>query len=142
MKKALLIAGAVLAVFFVFRACGSSPTEEAKATVEEFIEEIKDKDGKDAVKLLYPPYRDALVQELKLPLELVEMKPSEVLACVLSSMGENVKKVKYLDAKALDEKHTEVLVKVIDKQGMEKIMAFILVKDEKRWRIANISPVR
>lgn len=142
MKKALLVAGAVLVAFFAFRACSSSPTEEARDTVEEFIEKIRDEDGKSAVKMLYPPYRDALAQELKLPLQLTEMKPSEVLACVLSSMGENVKKVKYLDAKTLDEKHAEVVIKVVDKQGVEKLFAFILIKDEKKWKIANISSLK
>jgi hypothetical protein len=99
-------------------------------------------DGKEAVKLLYPPFRDALMQDVKVPLQLTEMKPSEMLACVLSSMGENIKKIKVLDAKGIDDKHWEVIVKVIDKNGMEKILAFITIKDEKRWKIASISNVK
>ncbi|MFZ8785128.1 DUF4878 domain-containing protein, partial [Thermocrinis sp.] len=74
--------------------------------------------------------------------QLTEMKPSEMLACVLGSMGENIKKVKVLDVKAIDDKHGEVIVKVIDKNGTEKILAFITIKDEKRWKIASISNVK
>ena len=46
-------------------------------------------------------------------------KPSEALACVLSSMGENIKKVKVLDTSKIDDKQVEVIVKIIDKQGVE-----------------------
>ncbi|MFN3947771.1 MAG: DUF4878 domain-containing protein [Aquificaceae bacterium] len=142
MKKVLILIALVLAAFFVFRACGESPEASARKTVKEFIERIRDEEGKKAVKLLYPPFRDALVQDLKLPIQLTEMKPSEVLACVLSSMGENIKKVKVLDANKIDDKHAEVIVKIIDKQGMEKVFTFIVIKDEKRWKIASISGIR
>jgi len=142
MKKVAIILAVVLAGFFVFRACGTSPEEASEGIVKEFISAIKDGDGKEAVKLLYPPFRDALVQDVKLPLQLTEMKPSEMLACVLSSMGENVKKVKVLDVKAIDDKHGEVIVKVIDKNGTEKILAFITIKDEKRWKIASKGSLR
>jgi hypothetical protein len=57
-------------------------------------------------------------------------------------MGENIKKVKVLDVKAIDDKHGEVIVKVIDKSGMEKILSFIIIKDEKRWKIVSISNVK
>jgi len=57
-------------------------------------------------------------------------------------MGNNIKKVRYLDAKNIDDKHVEVLVKVIDKNGIEKLFSFILIKDEKKWKIASISPIR
>ncbi|MFN3598890.1 MAG: DUF4878 domain-containing protein [Aquificaceae bacterium] len=142
MKKVLIPIALVLAAFFVFRACGESPEESARKTVKEFIEMIRDEEGKEAVKLLYPPFRDALVQELKLPIQLTEMKPSEILACVFSSMGENIKKVKLLDASKIDDKHAEVMVKIIDKQGVEKIFTFIVIKDEKKWKIASISGIR
>ncbi|MFN3471415.1 MAG: DUF4878 domain-containing protein [Aquificaceae bacterium] len=142
MRKVLIPIALVLAAFFVFKACGESPEESARKTVKEFVERIRDEDGKDAVKLLYPPFRDALAQELKVPIQLTEMKPSEALACVLSSMGENIKKVKLLDSSKIDDKHAEVIVKVIDKQGMEKVFTFILIKDEKRWKIASISGIK
>ncbi len=142
MKKVLIPIALVLAAFFVFRACGESPEESARKTVKEFIERIRDEEGKEAVKLLYPPFRDALVQDLKLPIQLTEMKPSEILACVLSSMGEDIKKVKLLDASRIDDKHAEVVVKIIDKQGGEKIFTFIVIKDEKKWKIASISGIR
>ncbi len=142
MKRIVLILGAVLLVFFVFRACGEKPEESARDTVKDFIEEVRNGEGKEAVKLLYPPFRDALVQELKMPVQLTEMKPSEVLACVLSSMGENIKKVKVLDASKIDDKHVEVVVKIIDKQGVEKILSFIVIKDEKKWKIASISGIK
>ncbi len=141
MKKALIVVGAVLAGFLVFRACGKNPEGSAQKTVEEFIDAIRDEEGKDAVKLLYPPFRDTLVMDLKLPVQLTEMKPSEVLACMLSSMGSNIKKVKYLDSKRIDDKHVEVLVRVRDKEGVDKVFTFTVMKDEKRWRIASISSV-
>ncbi|WP_448583752.1 DUF4878 domain-containing protein [Thermocrinis sp.] len=139
MKKVVLILVLVLLGFLFFRACGTSPEEASKDTVKEFMSAIRNGEGKEAVGLLYPPFRDALVQEVKLPIQITEMKPSELLACALSSMGENVKKVKILDVKKIDDKHVEVLVKVIDKNGVEKLFWFITVKDEKRWKIASIS---
>lgn len=142
MKRILIILAAILAVFFLFKSCGENPEKAAKATVKEFIEKIRDEEGKEAIKLLYPPFRDALAQDLKIPIELTETKPSELLACVLSSMGENIKKVKILDVSKIDDKHTEVLVKVIDKQGIEKVFTFIVIKDEKKWKIASISGIR
>ncbi len=142
MKKALVAAGAVLLAFFIFRACSESPEESARDTVKEFIEEVKDGEGKEAVKLLYPPFRDALAQELKMPVQLTELKPSEMVACLLSSMGENIKKVKVLDSSKIDDRHAEVLVKIIDRQGVEKVFTFIVIKDEKKWKIASISGVK
>jgi len=141
-RKVAIAIGVVLVLFFVFRSCGGSPESQARDIVEDFISAVKDKDGKDAVKLLYPPFRDALVQEVKIPVQLTEMKPSELLACILSSMGENIKKVKYMDTKKIDESHVEVLVKITDKEGVDKIFSFIIIKDEKRWKIASISPLR
>ncbi len=142
MKKVAIGIGAVLLAFFVIKSCGKSPEEQAQDTVKDFISAIRDKEGEDAVKLLYPPFRDALVQNVKLPVEITEMRPSELLACVFSSMGNNIGKVKYLDAKNIDDKHVEVLVKVIDKNGIEKLFSFILIKDEKSWKIASISPIK
>lgn len=142
MKKVLAILAAVLLAFFLFRACGDSPEELAQETVSDFIENIREGDGRDAVKLLYPPLRDAMVQDLKLPIQLTEIKPSEVLACLLSSMGENIKKVKVLDNSRIDDKHVEVTVKIVDKDNVEKIFTFIVIRDEKRWKIASISSTK
>ncbi|MCI4458031.1 MAG: DUF4878 domain-containing protein [Thermocrinis sp.] len=142
MKKVAVILAVVLAGFFVFRACGTNPEEASESTVKEFLSAIKDGDGKEAVMLLYPPFRDALVQDVKLPVQLTEMRPSEMLACALSSMGENIEKVKVLDVKAIDDKHGEVIVKIVDKNGTEKLLDFITIKDEKRWKIASISNVK
>jgi len=142
MKRIVIILAVVLASFFAFRACNTSPEEASKDTVKEFMSAIREGEGKEAVKLLYPPFRDALVQDVKLPIHITEMKPSELLACALSSMGENVKKVKIIDVKRIDDKHVEVLVKVIDKNGVEKLFWFITIKDEKRWKIASISNVK
>ncbi len=141
MRKALIIAGVVLASIFLFKGCTSSPEDKAKKTVKEFIEYVKEGEGKDATKLLYPPFRDALAMDLKIPVQLTEMKPSELLACVLSSMGENIKKVKILDAKEIDEKHVEILARVVDKEGIDKVFTFILIKDGKDWKIASISNI-
>ncbi len=142
MKRIVLILVLVLLGFFVFRGCGTSPEEASKDTVKEFMSAIREGEGKEAVKLLYPPFRDALVQDVKLPIQITEMKPSELLACALSSMGENVKKVKIIDVKRIDDNHVEVLVKVIDKNGVEKLFWFVTIKDEKRWKIASISNVK
>ncbi|MCS7308271.1 MAG: DUF4878 domain-containing protein, partial [Aquificaceae bacterium] len=60
----------------------------------------------------------------------------------LSSMGENIKKVKVLDSTKIDERHVEVLAKVIDRDGVEKIFTFIVIKDEKTWKIASISGIK
>jgi len=142
MKRIVLILVLVLLGFFVFRGCGTSPEEASKDTVKGFMSAIREGEGKEAVKLLYPPFRDALVQDVKLPIQITEMKPSELLACALSSMGENVKKVKIIDVKRIDDNHVEVLVKVIDKNGVEKLFWFVTIKDEKRWKIASISNVK
>ena len=142
MKRVAIVVGAVLLAFFVLRSCGENPEKSARNTVKDFIENIRDGEGREAVKLLYPPFRDALVQDGKLPLQLTEMKPSEVLACILSSMGENIKKVRMLDTSRIDDKHAEVVVKVVDKEGVEKIFTFIVIKDEKKWKIASISGIK
>lgn len=142
MKKALTIVVVLLIGFFLIKSCGENPEKSAKNTVKDFIENVRDGEGKEAMKLLYPPFRDALSQDLKLPIQLTEMKPSEVLACVLSSMGENIKKAKVLDVSRIDEKHVEVMVKVIDREKVEKILTFIVIKDEKRWKIASISGIK
>ncbi|MCS7261937.1 MAG: DUF4878 domain-containing protein [Aquificaceae bacterium] len=142
MRKALVVLGLVLLGFFTFRACGKSPEESARAVVQDFVENIREGEGKKAVKLLYPPLRDALSQDLKLPLQLTEMTPSQTLACLLSSMGENIKRVKVVDTSRIDDKHVEVLLKVMDKQGKEKFFTFIVIKEDKNWRIASISGSR
>ena len=142
MKRAIIAVVAVLAVFLLVRGCGENPERSAKNTVVDFIENIRDGEGKDAVRLLYPPFRDALAQDLKMPIQFTEMKPSEVLSCVFSSMGENIKKVKVLNTSKIDDKHVEVTLKVIDKEGVDKIFTFIVIKDEKSWKIASISGVK
>ncbi|SHK42634.1 DUF4878 domain-containing protein [Thermocrinis minervae] len=142
MKKALPLLALLLAGFFVVKGCSSSPERQALGTVKEFMEAIRDKDSKDAVNLLYPPYRDALAQQVNVPIQFVELKPSEMVGCVLTSMGEKIKEVKYLDASKIDDTHTEVVIKVVDKDKTEKILSFILVKDGKSWKIANISTMR
>ncbi|MFN7064915.1 MAG: DUF4878 domain-containing protein [Aquificaceae bacterium] len=142
MKKIFIALGAVLLAFFLFRACGDSPEEIARDTVKDFIEKIRDEEGKEAVKLLYPPFRDALAKDLRLPIQLTETTPSQLLACILSSMGEDIKKIKVIDSSKIDDKHTEVMVRIVDKQGVEKIFTFIVIKDEKKWRIASISGIK
>ena len=142
MRKAVIAILVILGLFFLIRSCGESPEEAGRETVKAFIEAVRDEDGKEAVMLLYPPFRDALVLDLKLPVQLTEMKPSEVLACLFSSMGTNIKKVKYIDSKQIDDKHVEVLVRVVDKEGIDKVFSFIVIRDEKRWRIASISDIQ
>ncbi len=141
MKKVILILGAILLAFLLFKSCGDS-SKEAKGTVEDFISAIRDENGEKAVRLLYPPFREALVSQVKMPFELTEMKPSELLACTLSTMGKNIKKVKYVDVSKVDDNHTEVVVRITDREGMEKMFTFILIKEENKWKIASISSLR
>ncbi len=137
-KKALIGLGVILAGALFIKSCGE-PYGEAKEATLEFMEEIQEGEGKDAIRYLHPSYRDALAKDLKLPVQFTELKPSEVLSCLLSSMGQNIEDVDVVSAKSLGEYAAEVVLKVEDENELEKIFRFIVIKDsEGDWKIANI----
>jgi len=57
----VLIVLAVIAGVIILKSCGE-PYSGAKETVDEFMEEIIEGEGKDAIKYLYPAYRDDLAR--------------------------------------------------------------------------------
>lgn len=137
MKNKVLIVLAVIAGVIILKSCGE-PYSGAKETVDEFMEEIIEGEGKDALKYLYPAYRDELAKNFKLPVQFTEMKPSEVLACVLSTMGRNIDEVEIKKAIAVNPNTANVVVKVEDKDGIEKFFSFTVIKEGERWYIAKI----
>ncbi len=132
---------ASLAVAFLFgiKSCGD-PYGSAQERVEEFMEEIREREGLEAVKYLHPSFRDSLTKDIELPVQFTEMKPSEVLACLLSSMGANIKDVEVDEAEPTGEKMVTMKVKVKDKNELERIFRFVLIKEGDEWYIADITP--
>lgn len=132
---------ASLAVAFLFgvKSCGD-PYGSAKDRVEDFMEEIREKEGMEAVRYLHPTFRDTLVRDLKLPVQFTEMKPSEVLACLLSSMGSGIKDVEVGEGTRIDDRTVKLKVRVKDRNELEKIFNFVLVREEEEWFIADITP--
>ncbi len=121
------------------KSCGE-PYGDAEDTVEDFMRKIKRKEGFEALKFLHPAYRENLTKDLKLPVQFTELKPSEVLACLLSSMGRNIEDVEVKDGKMVGERTVFVKVKVEDKNEIEKMFTFVLVREDDRWYIADITP--
>jgi len=138
MRK-VIIASVVVLTLFGIKSCGK-PYGAARDTVEDFMEEIKGKEGMEAIRYLHPSYRDSLAKELKLPIQFTELRPSEILACLLSTMGSNIEDVDITDGKIIGEKTALIKVKVEDKRGIEKIFNFVLIKEDGKWLIADISP--
>jgi len=130
-----------LAIAFLLgaKSCGD-PYGSAREEVEDFMEEIKEKEGFSAVKHLHPSFRDALIKEVKLPVQFTEMKPSEILACLLSSMGANIGDVEVEEGRAVDDRTVRVKVRVRDKNDLERIFNFLLVREGDKWYIADITP--
>ena len=137
MERVLLYLVTLIAGLLVLKSCGE-PYEGAEETVEEFMEEVMEGEGLDAVKYLHPSYREELLNKIKLPFQFTELRPSEILACILSSMGENVEKVKVREIKEVNEKTAKVLVSVYDNKEIEKFFNFLVVKEGKKWYIAKI----
>ncbi len=130
---------AAVVIFLGIKACGE-PYEGAKDVVEEFMEEIREMEGRDALKYLHPTYRDSLAKDLKIPVQFTEMRPSELLACALSTMGEGIEDVEIQEGKMIGENTALVKVKVEDKNEIVKIFNFVLVKEGGKWLIADIGP--
>ncbi|MEN3034624.1 MAG: DUF4878 domain-containing protein [Aquificaceae bacterium] len=142
MKKALVTLIVILGVFFVFRSCSDSPSEASKEVIKDFLSSIKDGKGENATNMLYTPYKSALENMVSSPINMVDLSKSTALSCTLSAIGQNIKKYKILDTRQIDKNHTEVTAKLISKDGKESLVNFILIKDQKRWKIANISNMR
>lgn len=138
MRK-IALASLVALTLFGIKSCGE-PYGAAKDTVEDFMEEIKEKEGMEAIRYLHPSYRDSLAKEIKLPVQFTELRPSEVLACLLSTMGANIEEVEVKDGKIIGENTALIKVKVEDKNDIEKIFSFVLIKEDGKWLIADISP--
>ncbi|MCS7083713.1 MAG: DUF4878 domain-containing protein [Aquificaceae bacterium] len=142
MKNFLTILAVLIVGVFVFRACGDSPREASEKVVEGFLSDIKKGNGEDAVKALYTPYKNALEEMVKPPINIGDFSKAVGLAYNLSAMGKDIKKFKIVDTREIDKNHIEVTVKLNSKGGKESLVNFILIKDDKRWKIANISPIR
>ncbi len=138
MRKAVL-ASLGIALLFGIKACGE-PYEGAEGVVEEFMEEVSEGEGMEAIKFLHPTYRDNLAKDLRLPVQLTEMKPSQALACLLSTMGSNIDEVEVKDGKLIGDRTALLKVKVEDKSGIKKLFTFVLVREDGEWMIADITP--
>ncbi len=138
MKRAVLISLSIV-LFLGIKAC-TEPYDNASESVEHFIKYIKKKKGMSALKYLHPSFRDNLIKDVKLPFELTEMKPSEILACLLSSMGTNIEDAHVENIQSINENTLKVRVKIEDKNELEKLFNFILIKEGNNWYIADISP--
>lgn len=137
MKRLLAVATAAL--LFGVSACGESH-RGAKKTVEGFMERVMEKDGAEAVKLLHPTYRDKLSKDLRSPIELVEISPLDILASALSALGDKIESVKVKEEKKARNGTASFKVEVEDKKGVKRLFTFVLVKEDGRWMIADITP--
>ncbi len=137
MRKAVLATLAV-ALLFGIKSCGES-YDGAQDVVEDFMEEVQEKEGDEAIKYLHPSFRDSLTKDIKLPVQFTEMKPSEVLSCLLSTMGSNIDDVDVKDGKLIGENTAIIKVSVEDKDEIKKIFNFVLIKEDGEWLIADIS---
>ena len=117
----------------------AEPSADAEEVVEEFLEELQEGEGTKAVRYLHPSYRDSLVEELKLPLQFTEMKPTELLSCALSTMGNGIKETDLLETEMVGDRTALVKVMVEDREEMEKILTFVVMKDAERWYIVDIT---
>ena len=134
------LVGVLFLLFVVLgvNACGE-PHGDAREVVEEFFEKLEDEEGLEAVRLLHPTFRDSLARDIKVPIRIADLKPSQAVACVLATMGSAVDKVEVLDTKG-DEDRAEVKVRTVDKEGIDRILVFEVVKEKDRWFITDIKP--
>ncbi len=137
MRKAV-VASLAVALLLGIKSCGES-YDGAQDVVEDFMEEIQEKEGDEAIKYLHPSFRDNLTKDVKLPVQFTEMKPSEVLSCLLSTMGSNIEDVDVKDGKLIGDNTAIIKVSVEDKDEIKKIFNFVLIKEDGEWLIADIS---
>ena len=128
----------ILILTFSIKSC-AEPSADAEEVVEEFLEELQEGKGIKAVRYLHPSYRDSLAEELKLPLRFTEMKPTELLSCALSTMGNGIKETDLLETEMVGNRTALVKVMVEDKEEIEKIFTFVVMKDAERWYIVDIT---
>jgi hypothetical protein len=128
----------ILLALILIKSC-ADPSGDAKETVEEFLERIREGEGIEAVRLLHPSFRDSLVEKVKLPVQFTELKPSELLACVLTTMGHSIEDVEVDGSEVVGEKTALVKVKIEDKDEIEKIFTFVVMRDTDRWYIVDIT---
>ncbi len=140
MRKVVVVS-LTLALLFGIKSCGES-YNAAEDTVDEFMSEIKDREGHEAMRYLHPSYRDNLSKEVRLPVQFTELKPSEVLACLLSTMGSNIDDFDVKEGKLIGENTALIKVEVEDKNGIEKLFSFVLIKEDGKWLIADITPYK
>ncbi len=138
MRK-VAIALVVVALFIGLKSCGE-PYDSAQEVVEDFMEEIREGEGMDAVKYLHPSFRDNLTKDLRLPVQFTELRPSEALACLLSTMGASIKEVDVRSGELIGENTALIRVRVEDKNELAKLFDFVLIKEGDRWMIADIAP--
>jgi len=138
MKK-IAIASVAVALILGVKSCGE-PYDSAKDTVEEFMEEIQEGEGFEALRYIHPSFRDNLTKDIKLPVQFTELRPSEMLACLLSTMGANIEEVKIKGGELISENTAIIRVKVEDKNEIAKLFDFVLIKDGDNWMIADITP--
>jgi len=138
MRKAA-IASLAVALILGVKSCGE-PYDAAKNVVDEFMEEIQEGEGSEAIEYLHPSFRDNLSKELKLPIQFTELKPSQVLACLLSTMGAEIEDVEVKEGKLIGDNTALIKVKVEDRSDIEKIFSFVLIKEDDKWLIADITP--
>jgi len=138
MRKAV-IASLAVALILGVKSCGE-PYDSAKDTVEEFMEEIQEGEGLEAIRYLHPSFRDSLSKNLKLPVQFTELRPSEVLACLLSSMGAGIEEVDIKGGELIGENTALIKVRVEDENEIAKLFSFVLIKEDGKWYIADITP--
>ncbi len=137
MRKGVALFLSVLTVV-LFLSC-SEPYEEAEDVVEEFMESLMEGRGMEAVRLLHPSFRDLLSGKIDLPVQFTELKPSELLACALTTMGHGIEEVEVYGEELIGEKTALIRVRVEDKEEIEKIFTFVVMKDAERWYIVDIT---
>ncbi len=128
----------ILLALIAIKSC-ADPYGDAEEVVEEFIDSIREGEGMEAVKLLHPSFRDTLTAEVKMPVQFTELKPSQLLACALSTMGHGIEDFDIYSGELIGEKTALVKVKIEDKDDIEKIFTFVVMKDTERWYIVDIS---
>ncbi len=128
----------ILITLIFIKSCADS-SGDAREVVEEFLEEVREGEGMEAIKYLHPSYRDSLAKDLKLPIQFAEIKSTELLACALSTIGGGVKEVEVKDTEMVGDKTALVKVRIEEKEEIERILTFVVMKDANKWYIVDIA---
>ncbi len=127
-----------LLTLLAFLSCGE-PYDEAEDVVEEFMEAVMEGEGIEAIRLLHPSFREVLSGRINMPVQFTELKPSELLACALTTMGQGIEDTEVYGEDLIGEKTALVRVRVEDKEEIEKIFTFVVMKDAGKWYIVDIT---